>query len=408
MKKVDLKNSLNQRGAKISADQELFLDSLTEEINSVLEERQSAIGEIVNSRLAEMELSDEIASQVRELSEKIAKNSTPEFRMSDTQKRALMNVLTERKSEIVEAIRTGRDLDLFEIRVAAPHQNNNGTVSLGVGVTYPTVENFDESSVFATIRTPENFIFELILNRQSSNIVKTRIKTEQAPKEGSVAVVSEANAKPLVQYKWVKNAIERKKYAGRIEWTEEFEMDNGALFTAIVKMIQRDVVSALNNGIYNDIITNATAYTSSPQTGNIVLPNLADVATVLQGLINSQNYNADVVAINPTQLVDLLLTKKADGEYLFPKSAISDLWAGMKIVTSSTVSAGYMLVFDSSIYTEEHTGIIVRVGQYNDQFIKNSYTLIAEQFSLLDVAKIDLVASYYGAIATISADIKKP
>lgn len=410
---INLRSALEQNGAKLDDSQLKFIGALETEMRSALSKQNDALSEIITKKLGEApNIGEELREELRSLATKldlVEKNSIP--KLSDNQKSQLRSYVKENHDEICKAIREGKEMDLRslfigEVRAAAPHLNSNGTVTLGVGVSAPTVENYDESNLLATIRYPEQFILGKIRNLQVAKVLNTRFKYEQAPVEGAVAVVAEAGEKPLIQYKWVKNALSRKKYAGRIEWSEEFEMDNDRLFMAIVQMIEKDVIRAWHNGIITDITANAVAYTTSPQSGTVPVPNAGDVAVVLQGLISAQNYSANLVLVNPATLVTLMLTKKTDGEYISTPFFKDGLLNGMEVIGNNVITAGTIVVLDSGIYSENHTGVINRIGTYNDQFITNEKTMVSELFSMLEVAQIDLVASRKGTIATIIADIK--
>ena len=412
---INLRSALEQNGAKLDDSQLKFIGALETEMRSALSKQNDALSEIITKKLDEApNIGEELREELRSLATKldlVEKSSIP--KLSDNQKSKLRSYVKENHDEICKAIREGKEMDLRslfigEVRAAAPHLNSNGTVTLGVGVSAPTVENYDESNLLATIRYPEQFILGKIRNLQVAKVLNTRFKYEQAPVEGAVAVVAEAGEKPLIQYKWVKNALSRKKYAGRIEWSEEFEMDNDRLFMAIVQMIEKDVIRAWHNGIITDITANAVAYTTSPQSGTVPVPNAGDVAVVLQGLISAQNYSANLVLVNPATLVTLMLTKKTDGEYISTPFFKDGLLNGMEVIGNNVIPAGTIVVLDSGIYSENHTGVINRIGTYNDQFITNEKTMVSELFSMLEVAQIDLVASRKGTIATIIADITKP
>ena len=221
--------------------------------------------------------------------------------------------------------------------------------------------------------------------------------------------MAEHGTKPLVQYKWVINAINRNKIAGRVEWTEEFEIDNERLFQMIVQMIENDVIREWNEVTLAAIIANATAYTSpTAYTGQVNGANADDVAVVLTTLINSNEYNADTLVMNPIDVSKLLLLKDTIGQKLETLLLSSGNPLGLKLIASNKVAVGNMLVFDSTTYREQHTGVSLRVGQYANQLITNEWTLIAEMYTLLETAALDKPATRYGAIATIAADIETP
>lgn len=332
--------------------------------------------------------------------------------LTDYQKNFLRNKVQENHDEIVSAIKNKKETVLGSIvmdtllMVAAPHQNGNGTISLGAGVTAPLVENVKDSDILATLRRPDNFVLDVIRNNQVDKVPNTLFKYEQSTtEEGAVTNVSEGAEKPLVQYKWVKNAISRVKIAGRIEWSEEFEMDNDRLFIAIVNMIERDVLREWNDQLLAAIISNATAYTTSAFSGTVSGANLDDVAIVLQALISDENYQATTVVLNPIDIAMLMLAKDTTGRKI-ESMLLSSSGLGLNVISSTLISQGNILMFDANTYNEVHTGLKLKVGQYDDQLIKNMWTLIAEMYFLLDTAALDSVATYYGTIATIAADLE--
>lgn len=409
---LNLKEALEKRGAKLDETQVPFITALEDELKGTLEKRSKEMSDAIEKKIKDLNLPEDIAGELRTLGEKIDKAGKPEMRMTEVQKRNLRNVIKERHSEIVDAIKGGKNLDLFQIRAAAIHSNSNDTISAGTvfgtadEISADLIENVAESDSIAFIRMPNNFILEVITTQRVDRVPAILYKVEQAPKEGDFAIVAESETKPLIQYKFVKNAIERFKIAGRIEWTEEYEGDNIRLFNAIVRMLERDVWASLNSIVYSIIQANATAYSSSAQSGTVNLPNATDVAVVLQSLIDCNGYNADAVALNCGDVVNLMLMKDDKGNYITNPLFVNGQLNGMTVYSTAEVPQGNILVFDSSIYRIEHSNVIMRVGQYRDQFIDNEYTLICEMFGLLDVAQIDLVASYYGSIATISADLE--
>lgn len=417
MSKLDLKMALEKNGAVLDEKQIRFVEGLQNALTDAFKNNKEDVSKVIEDKLKtiDFKMPEETLEDIRMLGERFKKieENSPNTKLNEFQKISLRHKVRENHTAIVDAIKNKKEHVLGNIvldtlrMAAAPHQNANGTVTLGSGVSYPLVENFGESDIIATIRQPENFIFDVIRNTQLSKVENTLIKVEQVGVEEKPDVVAEGGEKPLVQYKWVKNAISRKKIAGRIEWSEEFEIDNEKLFAAIVAMIERDVLKEWNDVTLAAIIANATAYTSSPWSGTIPSPNLDDLSVVLMTLINNANYNANTIVLNPVDLATLLLTKDNIGRRI-ESMILNTNQFGVKIVASTKVTAGKILVFDSSTYREFHTALDVRVGQYSDQFIKNMWTLIAEMYTLLDTAALDKVATYYGDIATILADLEAP
>ena len=323
-------------------------------------------------------------------------------------KNQMYNVIKENHAKIVEAVKEKKDFPEFAFKVAAMHMTNNGTVSNVSGLNFPT-SSFEVDNDIFMIKVPENFILRVIRNSQRAKVPQTVIKTQQVPSEGAVAVVAEGAVKPLLQYKFQRTSTSRKKYAGRIEWTEEFEMDFEALLDAIVDMFERDVITAWQDDLIKIITTNATAYVSSSLDGTLVSPDngLAIVAAAQQ--VKALGYTPNFVLMNPVDIDAAVYTQDADGNFQLKPyiDASGNRIAGITVIPSLKIDEGTALVGDFSIYKEIHSAFIIRRGQYGDQFIENEYTLVGEVFSVLNAAP----ASYTGVVkinlATVKAALKK-
>lgn len=322
-------------------------------------------------------------------------------------KNQMYNVIKENHAKIVEAVKEKKDFPEFAFKVAAMHMTNNGTVSNVSGLNFPE-STFEVDNDIFMIKVPENFILRVIRNSQRAKVPQTVIKTQQVPSEGAVAVVAEGAVKPLLQYKFQRTSTSRKKYAGRIEWTEEFEMDFEALLDAIVDMFERDVITVWQDDLINIITTNATAYVSSSLDGTLVSPDngLAIVAAAQQ--VKALGYTPNFVLMNPVDIDAAVYTQDADGNFQLKPyiDASGNRIAGITVIPSLKIDEGTALVGDFSIYKEIHSAFIMRRGQYGDQFIENEYTLVGEVFSVLNAAP----ASYTGVIninlATVKAALK--
>lgn len=328
------------------------------------------------------EMGEEIAAQ-------LADKNQP--RLNNEEKFKLRKMVQEKHTEIVEAVKNKKTLS-FEFKAAAMHMTNNGTVSNVSGLNFPATDNFLVENDIATIRYPENFILTVIPNSQLENVPAQIIRKEQAPVEGAVAVTAEGAVKPLLQYKFVRTTTARKKYAGRIEWSEEFERDFELLFAEIVRMFEMDVIREWQNGLIAILEANGTAYVSSTLDETFVSPDngLAIVAT--QSQIQSLNYEPDVVIMNPADLVATLFQQDADGNLkLHPYINITaGTLNGMRLIPNNNIDQGTALVGESRLYRELHSNFIFRTGQYGNQFIENEYTAIGEVFSINRIATRDL------------------
>ncbi len=323
----------------------------------------------------------------------------------------LEQVVKENHAEIVKAVKEQKSIE-FRFKAAAMHMTNNGTVTNIAGLDFPTNDNFAVSNDIAVIRIPENFILSVIKNTSvgQDSIPEQIIKKQQMPTEGAAALTEEGAVKPLIQYKWQNTATSRKKYAGRVEWTEEFAMDYKKLLKEIIRMLERDVLTKWQDGLVSIIDTNATSYVSSVLNGTLVNPDnaLAVIAAALQ--VKSLNYNPTQVIMNPQDVAAAVYTQDNNGNFALKPyiAANGQSIDQMRLITSNKVPTGTFYVGDFSVYDEEHTDFILRVGQYADQFIENEYTTIGEVFSILSIAPIDFKAIVKGNLATIKAALTKP
>lgn len=202
--------------------------------------------------------------------------------------------------------------------------------------------------------------------------------------------MAEGGTKPLTSDTFIRNRTLRKKYAGRIEWTEEFELDNEMLFAEIVRLFEDKVIRAWQDGIISTIQTNAVAYTSSVLDGTFVSPDNALAVIAGQSVIQGMYFTPNVVIMNPSDIFAAMFTQDTEGNpqikpYIVNNNGVYSI-NGMRVFASYKIAQGTALVGDSSVYQEWHSSFIFRVGTYNDQFIKNQKTAIGEVFSLLRIA----------------------
>ncbi|WP_176131324.1 phage major capsid family protein [Elizabethkingia anophelis] len=343
----------------------------------------------------------EKADQIKEEMRTFGKNELKDF---------LRETIKEKHQDFIDAFKSNKDLNIVISKAPAMHMTNNGTVTNVDGLNYPVSDNFSISGDIAYIRIPENFILGLIRNRQKEKVPATNIKMEQVATEGAVAVTAEGAVKPLLQYKFKRTSTSRKKYAGRIEWTEEFEMDFEELLASIVKMFERDVLTDWQDGLIEIMEANATAYLGSVLDGTLVNPDngLAVIAAITQ--IRALNYIPDYAVMNPQDVTAAVYTQDNNGNFALKPyiDAAGNRIEGVKLVQSNKMPVGQFIVGDFNIYDEVHSGFIMRKGYYGEQFIENENTLVGEVFSILNAAPLDYKAVIKGNLATIKAALKKP
>ena len=138
-------------------------------------------------------------------------------------------------------------------------------------------------------------------------------------------------------------------------------------------------------GIYN--YTTGVVLASLPRYQNVNEPNLADLAMDLSVYVSNKpdatgaqsKYAPNVVFINPADALRFL-EKGSDGHYVLPPFMQSGKVGNMQIVESPKVTVNTLMVGDASygtIYQSED--VVIEMGLVNDQFLKNQWTIRAEQ-----------------------------
>lgn len=418
-KNITLIEALKKAGASIEPDQEKFLSALDEALKARQADTDESYSASFKAALAEqlgaIEKDEKgnivpFASQLKNIAETMEKMEKQQASaIADKTRFQLKKFVKDNHDAIVKAIKNGEEFEGFTFSAVKAANSFTSASAMSNGtVTLPLAENFIVENDIAVIRHPENFILDAIPNKQVAKVPQQVIRTEQATEEGAVAVVAEGGTKPLTSDTFVRTTTIRKKYAGRIEWSEEFELDNEMLFAEIERMFEDKVIRAWQDGLITTIQTNAVAYTTSVFDDTFPVPDNALAVIAGQSVIQGMYYMPDTVIMNPSDLFATLFTQDAEGRPL-DKTYIKDgKINGMRVFSSYKIAAGSALVGESSVYQEWHSDYIFRVGTYNDQFIKNQKTAIGEVFSLLRIANIDKPAWMLLNLATVKAALLKP
>jgi len=265
------------------------LTSLKSDLNTLIEANK----DVTDAQKLELE---DLQEQLNVIKEKSTR------KLNDFQKYNLRKAVEDNHEDIVNAIKNERPFEIT-FKAAAMHMTNNGTVTNDASLDYPVTDNFLVDNDIAKIRYPDNFLLNVIPNIQVSNVPAQRIRKEQAATEGAAALTVEGAVKPLTQYKFVRTTTDRVKYAGRIEWTEEFVMDFEALYREILMMFEEDVIRVWQAGLLAEISTNASSYVSSVLDDTFVAPDNGLAIIAGQSQLQSLNYEPDVVIMSPSDVV---------------------------------------------------------------------------------------------------------
>jgi HK97 family phage major capsid protein len=164
--------------------------------------------------------------------------------------------------------------------------------------------------------------------------------------------------------------------------------------------------AALYNGsgvtpIITGIYTYAPTFDAAAYAANAAMPkfedgNLYDLIAVLRAVImldKGGKYDPKIVLMNPMDILRYKLLKDAEGRYLLPPFINADgtVIDGVRVVESSQVVANTLVIGDFDYaWLYDMGGTEVSMGWVNDQFIKNTFTILAERRLALLVRNSDL------------------
>ena len=388
MKKDDfLKIVRNSAKAELTEQETNMFGSIGEAIEKAFTletvERNAKLTEITN-QLGGFEAGENAAGVIRKLAEKVdSMEAMTKRSLSNNEKYQLRRALEAKKDDMLSVMRkeTNTPWGLeFKAKRAASAMMQTTTVLTGAAAIN-TDNVFDDLEV-TVIRYPANFIGDAINSRQVGVVpMSLKWKEQVVAGTGTAAVVAEGAEKTLQDYKFEWKYAYRKKYAGRIEMTEETEIDFEQLVLDIIDMFEQNVLRAYNAGLLTDILAWANSYSSTVLDGTLVNPGIINVVNAGKLEIANNNYTADVLIMNPGDYAGTQNMQNVNGDPIFvPDSA---LFPGLKLFVTNNITVGTILMGESSLIKEQHGSFILRSGTYGNQFIENEKTIVGELFSII-------------------------
>ena len=327
--------------------------------------------------------------------------------LSPDERFKLKSMLEEKRDEIQRARKGGNPWEI-EFRAKRAASALMTTASVLTGATAINNPNMFEDMDVVVIQYPKNFILDAISSRLVSKVPAVwRWKEQVVAGVGVPAVTAEGATKPLVDKKFTYVSSDRVKYAGRIEMTEEVEIDFEQLVIDITNMFEADVLKAWHDGVLAAIIAYASAYTATSLDGTFITPDIYGAIMAGVAWIQGNNYDPDVIVMNPVDVWMARSTQDLNGNYKMNPFGGSDNFAGLQLITSTGVAAGNVLIGTRQTVQEQHSNFIIRKGVYGTQFIENESTIVGEIFSVLKTPTVSKPSWLYLNIATITAALQK-
>lgn len=409
MKKEDFLKIVRSKSTKDLTEQEVsFLGSMGDAIEQAFQAdtvtRKKEI-EDLTAMLGTFEGGKSAAEIIRALAQKIDEvESRAKRNLSESDKFKLRQMLEDKKDEIIRA-KGSNDVWAIEFKVARAASAMMTTSNVVTGASAINNPNFFDDGELTVIRYPKNFIIDAIGGRQVAKVPERWGWKEQAAvSDGVATVVAEGVVKPLIDKAFTWKYSTRKKYAGRIEFTMEMEMDFDQLFIEIVNMFEQDVLRAWNAGVLADIVTWVPAYTSTALDGFYANPGIAQVIQAGKVHVADKLYDADILLINPADVAKAMIHQNASGDIAYLPEALA--LGGLTPFVSSLIPAGTMYVGTTGIIKEQHSAFILRRGVYGDQFILNEETIVGEVFSNLKLPTLSKNGWVKMDVATVLGALK--
>jgi hypothetical protein len=307
--------------------------------------------------------------------------------LTGDEKYQLKRMLTEKKDEIAAARKSGANWAIeFKAKRGASALMTTATVLTGASAIN-TVSVLDDLEVLV-IQYPKNFIIDAIGGRQVSKVPAVERWKEQNAEsvDATGTAVSEGAAKQLTDKSFVWKTANRKKYAGRIEFTEELQMDFDQLLLQIITMFEQQVIRSWNAGVLADVVAYCSAYQATELDGTFVSPGTSQVIQAGKLCIENNLYEPDLVFIRPGDYEMARIAQNANGDITYIPDAVA--FHGLTPIVNKNVPVGTIIIGSSMTIQEQHSNFIIRNGQYGNQLIENEYTIIGEVFSLLKLPTI--------------------
>lgn len=407
MKKEDFMKIMRAKATKqLTAEDESFLSGIGAAIEDAFGldaiERNAKI-EGIEKLLGSFDEGQSAAAVIRSLSAKVDELEAKANRgLSVDDKFKLRGMLEAKKDEIIAARKAGSTPWALEFKAkrGASAMMTTATVLTGAGAIN-TTSVMDDLEIMV-IQYPKAFIVDALGGRQVAKVPAVlRWKEQNTESTDALGVVTEGSTKVLTDKAFIWRTADRKKYAGRIEFTEELAMDFDQLLLQIIDMFEQQVIRTWHAAVQAELIAWASSYTSTEMDGTIVSPQNAHVIQALKLWVANNGYEGNLLLIRPGDAAMARYIQTTTGEMQYLPNDIA--FPGMTVIESTNIPSGYMAVGSTGIVKEQHSNFILRRGVYGNQFIENEETIVGEVFSLLSLPTVAKGGWVYAEIATIKS-----
>lgn len=309
----------------------------------------------------------------------------------------------------VEALKAGKG---FDLEVKAPTTlAGDYTGQIALSTLEPGVNR---------IARPR-LLLQSVVNRGTTNSMFVTYIQQTAKADGEF--IAEGTAKTEYELKYQEVSKQVKKVASIIKISKEMLTDlpfmQSEVNNDLMLGVENEIEDQLLNGTgltvnLEGMLANATLFTAGTFAGTVINANLADVIRVAVANIQSANFNATHVVLNPVDVAKLQLIKTTAGEYTYPMFYMDPRTAEVRIAELAIVSTNYMtagtfLVGDmSKDNLRMRETMNIQMGYVNDDFKLNLVSILCEARLVNFIKANDFGAFVKGNIATAITAIDTP
>lgn len=245
-----------------------------------------------------------------------------------------------------------------EVEIDLKAVSNMTTGYALTGSNASLLRSFDTEPGVAKDPTTPLFITDLISTGVTD--AQTIYWVERVLLEGGAAQVAEAAKFSQISAKYSKFSANAKKTAAFAKITEESVED----VEFILSEINQEIVSGPNSirvQVENQVLTGdgtgenhkglftyATAFALPAGFNLIASPTMYDAASAVVLQVTKANYTPDYMLVNPSDLLNMQLTKDANGNYVIPPFVGPNgmVIAGVRVVANNRIAEGAFLTGD--------------------------------------------------------------
>jgi len=198
---------------------------------------------------------------------------------------------------------------------------------------------------------------------QGSTQAQTISYVKEANAEDGAATVAEGATLAQSDIDLVESTVKLEKIGTFMRITEEMLADIPALTSFLSARIPQRILAVEDNQILNGdgtspnldgLFTDGTAFAAGGFALAVESANEYDVLIAGLNQLQLNNYKANVILLNPTDLHKIVLLKSTANEYLKNQiyQGLQPSVAGVPIVTNTAVTSGKFLMMDSNAATQ--------------------------------------------------------